>query len=614
MARWESWTGVGVGAEAAFMTNSALPDSSLGPRGLTGGAGKGGEARARWWLDWRLVVLGLLVLLLVWQVVVPLVMIVWASFKTVHPGEPAFLDMVFTASNYIRALGTENFAEVTLNTLYFSGASTLIAFVLGTFLAWIVDRTNTPLRGLIGIVTLARIIIPGILITVSWVFMASPNIGILNHLMEGLTGIEKAFNIYTFWGMVWVHSLEMVPLAYLLLSAAFQSMDPRLEEASMMTGAGTIRTFRRISLPLIMPAVAAVGLLLFITTVDTFDVPLLLGGRADVPVYATEVFFNISRTPTDWGLASAYSMSLLILSVVLLAVYFWLLRHSERYQTVTGKDFRPRRIDLGRWKYMTCAASLLITFLITGVPFVMMFYSSFLTYFETPSLKAFEAMDLTNYRALLGEDGFIIEPLVNSTLLGIGTATTVMLVVAVIAYYVHKTRVPGRKALDFLAFSAIAFPSVVLGTAFMWLYLIVPAPILGTLTIIGLAYLTKYMPIALRFVSNSMLQIHDELEEAAVVAGVPWWKNFFCIYLPLLRPGLMAGWFWVMVHAFRELTIALVLAQSENRTAAVLIYDLWEEGSFQQLSAFGVLMFLILIVLVAIAHAIGKRYGVKEQM
>ncbi|MEE8515782.1 MAG: iron ABC transporter permease, partial [Alphaproteobacteria bacterium] len=439
------------------------------------------------------------------------------------------------------------------------------------------------------------------------------NIGILNHLMESLTGIEKAFNIYTFWGMVWVHSLEMVPLTYLLISAAFQSMDPRLEEASVMTGAGIIRTFRRISLPLALPAVAAVLLLLFITTVDTFDVPLLLGGRAEVPVYATEVFFNISRTPTDWGLASAYSMSLLILSVILLAVYFWLLRNSERYQTVTGKDFRPHRIDLGRWKYVTSAVSLLITFLITGVPFLMMLYASFLTYFEQPSLSAFQAMNLKNYEALLGEEGFIVEPLVNSTLLGIGTATAVMLVVSAIAYYVHKTRIAGRKGLDFLAFSSIAFPSVVLGTAFLWLYLIVPAPILGTLTIIGLAYLTKYMPIALRFVSNSMLQIHDELEEAAVVAGVPWWKNFFCIFLPLLRPGLMAGWFWVMVHAFRELTIALVLAQSENRTAAVLIYDLWEEGSFQQLSAFGVLMFLILIVLVAIAHAIGGRFGIREQ-
>lgn len=564
-------------------------------------------------LDWRLAVFAILVVLLVWQVVVPLVMIVWASLKDVHPGEPAFLDLALTFSNYTRAFGTGNFAEATLNTINFAAASTAIAFLFGTFLAWVVDRTNTPLRGLIGVVTLARIIIPGILITVSWVFMASPAIGILNHLVEDLTGIKKAFDIYTFWGMVWVHGLEMVPLTYLLISAAFQSMDPRLEEASVMTGAGTLRTLRRISLPLILPAVAAVVLLLFITTVDTFDVPLLLGGRAGVPVYATEVYFNVARTPTDWGLASAYAMSLLVLSVVLLTVYFWLLRHSERYQTITGKDFRPRRIDLGAWKYLTSAVSLLLIFLITGVPFLTMLYASFLTFFEPPSLSAFQSMSLENYESLLGEEGFIVGPIINSTLLGLGSATAVMLVVSAIAYYVQKTRIPGRKALDFLAFSSIAFPSVVLGTAFLWLYLIVPAPILGTLTIIGLAYLTKYMPVALRFVSSSMLQIHDELEEAAVVAGVPWWKNFFRIFLPLLKPGLLAGWFWVMVHAFRELTIALVLARAENRTAAVLIYDLWEEGSFQELSAFGVLMFIILMALVGISHAIGRRYGIREQ-
>jgi len=151
-------------------------------------------------------------------------------------------------------------------------------------------------------------------------------------------------------------------------------------------------------------------------------------------------------------------------------------------------------------------------------------------------------------------------------------------------------------------FSAIAIPSVVLGTAFLWLYLLIPLPILGSLVIIGLAYLTKYMPIALRFVSSSMLQIHSELEEAAAVAGVPWWKNFFKIFLPLLKPGLLAGWFWVMVHAFRELTIALMLARADNRTAAVVIYDLWENGSFQQVSAFGVVMFTLLIILLTVRH------------
>ena len=328
--------------------------------------------------NWRTVVLGLLILLLIYQVIIPFAMIIWTSLKTARPGEPAFMEWGFTLTNYFRAWVDSGFMEATFNTLWFSLTSTLLAFAGGLFLAWVVDRTNTPFARFIGMMTLARIIIPGILITVAWILLISPNIGILNTIIEAITGVKALFDIYTFWGMVWVHGIEMIPLAYLLISAAFQGMDPRLEEASTMTGAGTLRTLRRISLPLILPAIGAALLLLFISTVETFEVPLLIGGRADIRVYTTEVFFNISRVPTDWGLASTYSMALLLISVVLLLFYFRMLRHGERYQTVTGKDYKPRRIDLGRWKYLTCAISLLLVFLITGLPFLIMLYASLL--------------------------------------------------------------------------------------------------------------------------------------------------------------------------------------------------------------------------------------------
>src|SRR5262249_36274001 len=196
-------------------------------------------------------------------------------------------------------------------------------------------------------------------------------------------------------------------------------------------------------------------------------------------------------------------------------------------------------------------------------------------------------------------------------LLGPAVATAVVLVVALIAYFSCKTRIRGRKILDFLGFAPIAVPSVVLGATFFWFYLLVPLPLIGTLTIIGLAYLTKYMPVALRFVSSSMMQIHNELDEAAQVAGVSFGRNFVKVLIPLLRPGLLAAWFWVMVHAYRELTIALMLARSQNRTAAVVIFDLWEEGSFLLLSAFGVIMFLFLMALSAVAYQVSRTFGVQ---
>jgi len=566
--------------------------------------------RRRITLDGSRLALALIVLILVYQVVIPLLMVIWTSLKIERPGEPGFFDLSFSLENYGRAFGSRDFWRASWNTLRFALTSTLISFSLGTFLAWLVHRTNTPFARLIGIITLGRIIIPGILITVAWIFMASPSIGILNSML----GVRGFFNIYSFWGMAWVHSLEMTPLAYLLLSAALQSMDPRLEEASAVAGAGHWSTLIRISLPLVLPAVGAAVMLLSIYTVETFEVPLLLGGRAHVRVYTTEIFFNTARTPTDWGLSGAYAIAILVLCAVLLAVYFRLVRHGERYQTVTGKDFRPRRLDLGRWRYLTCALGLLLVFLITGIPFLVMLYASFLGRYQPPSLQAFKTMGLANYREIFEDWAYSVFPLWNSTLVGLGTATVVMLLVSAMSYFVYKTRLPGRKVLDFLGFAPIAMPSVVLGTAFLWFYLLVPVPIIGTLKIIGLAYVTRYMAVALRFVSSSMLQIHSELEEAAAVAGGRWLTNFRRVYLPLLRPGLMAGWFWVMVHAYRELTIALMLARSQNRTAAVVIYDLWENGSFPQLSAFGVLIFALLIVLVVLGQAVGKRFGVQEQL
>jgi iron(III) transport system permease protein len=560
-----------------------------------------------------IVLIGLSVILL-YQVLVPLVLIVWTSLKTIRPGEPGFLELSFTFSNYVRAYGIREFWESSLNTFYFALSSTLCAFLAGTFLAWTVERTNTPLARLIGMITLGRIIIPGVIITISWILTASPSIGVLNHIIASLTGVPRFFNIYSFGGMVWVQSLEMTPLAYLLMSAAMKSIDPRLEEASSIAGAGTWPTLRRVTLPLILPATAAAALLLFIQTVESFEVPLLLGGRARVAVYTTQVYFNTSRMPTDWGLSSTYSMVLLLLAMALLYVYFRLVRHGERYQTITGKDYRPRRIDLGRWKYLTCALSLLLVFLITGLPFLTMLYASLLRRFQPPTAEALQAMTFSNYANLLADDGYALQPLWNSTLLGVGSASVVMLLVAGISYFVHKTRLSGRKCLDFLGFAPIALPSVVLGSAFMWLYLLIPLPVIGTLSIIGLAYLTRYLPFALRFVSTSIVQIHSELEEAAAVAGGGWWRNFYYIYLPLLRPGLMAGWFWVMVHAYRELTISLMLARGGNRTASVIIFDLWSNGSFAQLSAFGVVMFTILIALVSIAQKVSAKFGIQEQV
>jgi iron(III) transport system permease protein len=564
-------------------------------------------------VDWRRAAFWIVLLILVYQVAVPFGMILLTSVKTSQPGDPGFMSLEFSLDNYIRIFAGADFWSAVWDTFRFAFASTAISLVVGAFVAWAVERTNMPFREMIGRLLVSRIVVPGILIVISWILIASPNIGVVNQLLLRWTGVRNLLNIYSFSGMVWVNGLELIPLTYLLLSASFQAMDPRLEEASAMTGANAWRTLRRIALPLALPSVAAAILLLFVTSIETFETPLILGGRAHVRVLSTEIYFDTSRTPLDWGGAAAYSVALVALAVGLLLIYFRLIRKGEKYQTITGKDFRPRRLDLGPWRFALCGLCALLVFLITGVPLITMIYVSLLPFYAAPSLAAFKSMSLANYAALFS-DSASLGPIANSTILGIVVGVLVTAFVSLIAYLVHKTQMRGRKLLDFLGFAPVAIPGVVLGATFFWFYLLVPLPLIGTLTIIGLAYVTKFMPFALRFVSASMMRIHSELEEAAQVAGVPGFRNFRRIILPLLKPGLLAAFFWVMVHAYRELAVALMLARSNNRTAAVFIYDIWANGTFARLSAFGVVMFAILIALVSIAHSIGRRYGIKEQI
>ena len=567
------------------------------------------SSRSKLRFDSRAILLVLIALILVYQVVVPFLMIIWTSLKTARPGDPEFVSASVTIANYVKAFGDAPFWTASRNTLMFAAASSIAAFIPGVFLAWVLDRTNIRGRHWLRAILIGRIAIPGILITVSWILLASPNIGLINQISRDLFGIRNIVNIYSFWGMVFVQAIEMVPLTYLLLSASFQSMDPRLEEAAKMCGASTWAMLRKVVLPLSLPAVVTSILLLFITTVETFEVPLLIGGRARTPVYATEIYYNTSRTPTDWGMAATYSVALLVMTVLFLAIYFRLLRSEGRYQTVSGKDFKPRQIDLGAWKPLFTTLASFLVVLITGVPLIVMLYASLLPFYQAPSVAAFESMSLTNYVDILNLEKTSVT-LVNSAIVGIATASIVVLFASMVAFFVHRTTLPGRKLLDVVSFAPIAIPSVVLGTTFLWFYLLVPVPIIGTLTIIILAYFTKFIPFALRFVSNSVMQLHPELEEAAATSGASFLRCFVQITLPLIKPGLLAAWFWVMIQSFRELTVALMLARSDNRTASVLIFDLWDTGSFLKLSAFGVLMFFVLLMLSFVSYLLTRRLGI----
>jgi iron(III) transport system permease protein len=553
----------------------------------------------------------LVILFLVYQVITPLIFLVWGSLKTVRPGAAGFFSLDFTLSNYVRAFSQGQFSSAVLNSVLYSTGAALGALLLATFLAWITERTDTPARSMIYGLSIVGLVIPGILTVVSWIFLTSPNIGLLNAAARAAGFTEPPFDIFTLGGMIWVSMWQYLPLAFLLMSAAFQSMDPALEEASATSGHGVIRTTLRITLPLALPSILAVLILLLITGLEAFETPALLGLSGKVLVFSTLVYLNTSFAPSDIGLASAYAVFMLIISIASLCWYMRMTRRERAFATITGKGFRPRRIRLGRWRLPMATLALLILGLGVIVPLLVLLWASFLRFFQPPSLAAIQSLKLVNYQRLLASDT-ARWALRNSLILGVTSATSTVLFVSLIAWIVARTKFSARKLLDFLAFVPIAIPGIVLGISMIWLYLSFPLPIYGTLWILWLAYMIKYMPVVMRIMSAAIVQIHPEMEEASALCA-PWLMTLRRVLFPLLRPGLVAGWIWVMSHAFRELNTAILLANQETRPVGVAMYALWNDGAFGALAAFGVIVSLVVFLFAVVANLAGQRFGLKAR-
>src|SRR5258707_5117352 len=253
--------------------------------------------------DWKWVVIGLCVVFTIYIAVVPLAFLLWQSFFTPQTAAKA---AEFTLGNYTSAYGSSETLRLFWNSVQFAVGASLFAFVLGTFLAWLNERTNTPFKSLFFALSIIPLIIPGILFTVAWILLGSPKIGLVNLLLQSWFNTDHVFfNVYTLWGMIWVDGLHYSPMAFLLMTAAFRSMDPALEESAAMSGAGLWQVVRRITLALAWPAIFATLLILFVRAIESFEVPALLGMPAGIFVFTSAIYEAIHKYPSQVGLASA---------------------------------------------------------------------------------------------------------------------------------------------------------------------------------------------------------------------------------------------------------------------------------------------------------------------
>jgi len=540
---------------------------------------------------------------------IPLVMLLYGSLRSAPIGEPG---ATYTVQNYVKAYFDREFYFLFWNSLKYATGTTIVSFVIGTYLAWISERTNTPFKKVFMVMALIPFIIPGILSTIAWILLLSPKIGLINLVVKELLGLDSApFNIYSMGGMVWAEAIHLYPLVFLLMSAAFRNMDTSLEEASLTAGSSTFTTFRRITLPLMRPAMFGVLLVMFIRGIEAFEVPALVGVPARISVFTTKIFLAIHQFPSDFGLAGAYAVTLLAISTAGVLLYQRLTRKEERYATVTGKGYRPRVIDLGGWKYVTCISAFAIFFLAVVLPVFVLLWSSFIPYYGVPSWELVGKLTLSNYRYILNYP-LALTAFKNSFYLSVGSATLVMLLTSVIAWITVKSKLPGKAFLDNMTFIPIAMPGIVLGVSLIWVYLTLPIPIYGTIWVLLLAYITKFMPYGIRAASASMIQINKELEEASLASGGTWFQTFRKVILPLLMPGFVAGWIYISIIALRELSTSILLYSYNSTVLSIMAFDLWEGGQYTYVCALGVLMVLLLVAMAFVARKLGAKIGIAE--
>ena len=544
-----------------------------------------------------------------WLALVPLVFLLWQSILT---PQTAAAPAQFTLDNFRTAYLSADTARLLVNSVQFASGAAVLALCVGTGLAWMNERTNTPFKSLFFALTIMPLVIPGILFTVSWIMLASPKIGLLNLALQRLFDTDAVFvNIYSMSGMIWVDGLHYSPMAFLLMTAAFRSMDPSLEEQAAMSGASLFQTARRITLGLAWPAALASLLILFVRSIESFEVPALLGLPVGIHVYTSAIYQAIHEYPSQIGLASAYAVTLLLLTSLGVYVQSRLAASGSRYSTVTGKGFRPRTIDLGSWRYLTAAIFIAYFAIIVLLPFLVLLWSSLQRFYSVPSWAALARVSLDSYRAVLDNPQFG-ETVRNSVVLAVGSAGAVMLLSAVISWIVVRTRVRGRWLLDNIASLPLVFPGLVLGLAIMVCYLTVDIGIYGTLWIMFIAYVTRFLPYGMRYNSTSMLQIHKELEESAAMSGASWSMTFRRIVLPLLQPGLLAGFIYVMIVSIRELASSILLYSPGTEVVSIMIWELWQNGQYVELSALGVMLIIALFCLVMLAQLLSRRFGIAQ--
>jgi iron(III) transport system permease protein len=544
-------------------------------------------------------------LFLLFLILVPVSRLIINSFRLGHPALP----QGWTLQNYTAAFSMPLFYQALGTTLWLAAVGTAITLVVAVLFAWLIERTDMPLRNLAWTLILIPMAIPGVLFALGWALLLAPNTGALNVIIRRgleLIGVEATtgpLNIYTIGGLIFLDGLRGVTTVFLMVVGSFRMMDPSLEEAATVSKASPGATFFQVTLPALLPAILAAGIYSFISSMESFEAPLAVGLRGNIFVLSTLIYFTTRlQAPFEYGLGAVFGVSYMILMIFLLIGYRRMVRHSERYSTITGKGFRPRVISLGKWRYPALGLFIAYFLLAVVAPFAVLLWTSFLPSYRVPSFEALSFLTWSNYLEVFNTPR-IMNVLWNTFVLMVVAASATMILALIVSWIIVRAPVRGKGMLDGLVFIPHAIPGIVVALALMMAYLSPPlryTGIYGTVWILVIGLIVSFISFGTRIMNSAIMQIQKELEQAAYVCGASSFKTLFAITLPLLFPAFAAGWVWVAVHSLRAFSIPLMLSSRKNEVFAVMLWEYWNSGTASLAASLGVLLILTLIPLTLI--------------
>ena len=547
----------------------------------------------------------LVLAILAFLVLVPLAMLVLGSFSAARlPTDFSLSDL--TADNYLSVYTDPLTYRVLGNTVVYVAGSLALGLSLSLLFAWLVARTNMPAKWLAYVGLPLALVMPGMLESMVWVLLFSPRIGFVNRLLMAAFGLSGApFDVYSLPAMMTLEGLRMVPTGFLLLAPVLLRFDPVLEEAAATAGGRPGTIIRRVTLPLLVPALLSIALYLGVTVLSSFEVPGILGLPGRVYVFSTLIYTYTSATTSaggnSYGAAAALAIIYLLINVGGMALYIRATRDAARFAVVSGRAYRPRLVNLGRWRWLALAVLVLHLCVNIVLPLLVLLWTSLMPRIVQPSVSALRELTFASWQRLAG-DAQLVQVALNTLAVVLATATLTALASLAIAWIVTRTRFAGRRLLDQLAFASHGLPGVILALALIWFWVRIDAlPVYGTLAIVVLGLVTGFLAYGTRTASAALLQVQRELEEAAYASGAALAGTMRRVLVPLLAPALTGLWVWVAIQGMRFVTLPLMLQTGpENTVVAAYLWRRWEAGEVNLVAAVGLALVAAVAVLTAI--------------